>query len=233
MASALSNITAELCLVAGDCSKKNLVAWQGNGRIIEAKHIRKAVKEEPKLANIMSILSARDRTPELHLIVNCDQVSRVNASCWSIGSSTACAINDIPILNYLFVLTLYTYAQQGLDLQLEQETAEDAPHLCGDILLRNPTDSIIAFQVGATQSSLYTTTKRMGAVSPGSETCVKLRIAADSTDKDEDMDIDDLVAAISCASSHTFVVQTATMQPTATRSEYIGDDIRQQEFRYS
>eukprot|EP00953_Heterococcus_sp_UTEX-ZZ885_P008899 5283-Heterococcus_DN1.PRE.1 len=125
------------------------------------------------------------------------------------------------------------YAQEGLDLQLEQDTAEDAHHLCGDILLRNPTDSIIAFQVGATQSSLYTTTKRMGAVSPGSETCVKLRIAADSTDKDEDMDIDDLVAAISCASSHTFVVQTATMQPTATRSEYIGDDIRQQEFRYS
>eukprot|EP00953_Heterococcus_sp_UTEX-ZZ885_P008900 5283-Heterococcus_DN1.PRE.2 len=99
MASALSNITAELCLVAGDCSKKNLVAWQGNGRIIEAKHIRKANKEEPKLASIMSILSARDRTPKWHLIVKCDQVRRVNACCWSIGSSIACAIND-DVLQY-------------------------------------------------------------------------------------------------------------------------------------
>jgi hypothetical protein len=71
----------------------------------------------------------------------------------------------------------------------------------------------------------------MGAVSPGSETCVKLRIAADSTD--EDMDLDDLIAAISCASSHTFVIQTATMTPTDKRGQYIGDDIRQQEFHYS
>jgi hypothetical protein len=77
MSTAMSRITGELCLAAGDCSKKNLFAWQ-NRRIIETKHIRKAVKEEPKLANIMSILSVRDRTPKLHLIVDCDQVSALS-----------------------------------------------------------------------------------------------------------------------------------------------------------
>jgi hypothetical protein len=133
--------------------------------------------------------------------------------------------------NACFVLAHYTLTQQGLDLQLVQETSDEATHLCGCIVLRNPTNSVIGWRVGATQHSLYTSKQKWGSIGASSEMRVKLRIAMDSIERE--MELDDLITALDSASSHTFVIQTATLEPTAKRGHYVGDDLRQQEIRGS
>jgi Histone-like transcription factor (CBF/NF-Y) and archaeal histone len=231
MASALSNIAGELCLAAGDCSKKNLLDWQDR-RIIKVKHIRKAVKETPKLANLMGTLSLRDRTPKPHLVAVCDQVSTARQPLT--GESAAVANRIIIISN---PDTLCMFAQQGLDLQLVQGTAHEAPCLFGEIVLRNPTDSHIVLQVRTTQALSYTSKgkgqRKWGTINPGSELRMGIEVLSVDNKEKDTTDLDDLIALIDGASAHKFVIQSGTMEHTGEPGCYAVDDLRQQEFRYS
>jgi MSP (Major sperm protein) domain len=105
--------------------------------------------------------------------------------------------------------------------------------LCGSVVLRcTSSDTSMVFSVVSAQPLLYTVTPAQGIISPGSNMTVKVEVIEENTDSP--IELDDLMNILQSASSHTFLIQSATARSSTKEQGVLEiDDNRQQEIRCS